>query len=104
MSRDGFEGPVQYYHSLRDNTMLEDEGALCAKEKDKVIDIPVFYIGQTGDWVCRTDLMHDAKEARLVRDPEEKVVEAGHWVMYEKPEEVARIIQEWLARKFPVQV
>lgn len=47
--------------------------------------------------------MSDAKEADLVGDVEEKVVEAGHWVFYEKPEEMAGLIKDWLLRKFPVK-
>lgn len=57
LCRDGLEGPVNYYFSLKENTMLGDERALCETEKDKRIDVPVLYIGQTGDWVCRTDLV-----------------------------------------------
>lgn len=103
MSRDGFSGPVQYYNSLKNNTMLEDERALCQSESDKKIDVPLLYIGQTGDWVCRTDLMSDAKDQRLVPNLEERVVDAGHWVLYEKPEEIANLISDWLQRKFPVK-
>ncbi|KAK0305796.1 hypothetical protein LTR29_007242 [Friedmanniomyces endolithicus] len=107
MRRDGFEGPVCYYTSLANNTMLEDERSLCQKSgnEDKKITVPVLYIGQTGDWVCRTDLMSDAKEAGLVKDVEEKVVDAGHWCLYdaEKSEEIAGMIGEWLGRKFPVK-
>ncbi|SMQ52496.1 unnamed protein product [Zymoseptoria tritici ST99CH_3D7] len=103
MSRDGFEGPVNYYHSLKNNTMIEDEKALCESEDKKRIDVPLLYIGQTGDWVCRTDLMEDAKKQGLVSDCEEKVVDAGHWVLYEKPEEIASIIKEWLVKRFPVK-
>lgn len=108
LSRGGFEGPVQYYHSLANNTMLEDERALCTAEDGsdrdlRRIEVPVLYIGQTGDWVCRTDLMGPAKEQGLVPDLEEEVVDAGHWVLYEKPGEVVRLIGEWLGRKFPVR-
>lgn len=105
MSRDGFEGPVQYYNSLKNNTMLEDERALCAKKEDKRVDVPLLFIGQTGDWVCRTDLMGDAVEAGLVDKGRltEKVVQAGHWVLYEKPDDVASIIKEWLGINFPVE-
>ena len=80
LSRDGLEGPVCYYHSLKYNTMLEDERQLCKapNNADKRIDVPLLYIGQTGDWVCRTDLMIDAKNEGLVSDLEEKVVQAGH--------------------------
>jgi pimeloyl-ACP methyl ester carboxylesterase len=105
MSKGGFEGPVQYYHSLANNTMIEEERELCkaADKSDRKITVPVLYIGQTGDWVCRTDQMEPAKEQGLVEDLEEKVVDAGHWVLYEKPDEIAELIADWLKRKFPVK-
>lgn len=103
MCRDGLEAPVQYYHSLKNNTMVEDEKALVEKKDGSKIEVPLLYIAQTGDWVCRTDLMNDPKKAGLVQDVEEKVVEAGHWVLYEKPEEIASILKEWLVRRFPVK-
>jgi len=105
MTRDGFDAPVNYYHTLAGNTMLEDEQELANKPNDigKKIDVPLLYIGQTGDWVCRTDLMIDAKEQGLVSDVEEKVVDAGHWVLYEKPDEIASLIIDWLQRRFPVK-
>lgn len=107
MSRDGFEGPVCYYLSLANNTMIADEQALCEKGADgkdqRRIDVPMLYVGQTGDWVCRTDLMADSKEMGLVDDVEEKVLDAGHWWAYEKPEEMGEMIAEWLKRRFPVK-
>ena len=103
MSRDGFSAPVCYYHSLKNNTMIKDEKMLCRNVEDKKIDVPLLYIGQTGDWVCRTDLMIDAKEQGLVPDLEEKVLEAGHWFLYEVPEEFASLLSDWLTRRFPVK-
>lgn len=103
MRKGGFEGPVQYYHHLANNAMLEDERDLCKNPEDKKVTVPLLYIGQTGDWVCRTDQMAPSKEQGLVKDVEEKVVDAGHWVLYEKPEEIAAIIGDWLQRKFPVK-
>lgn len=104
MSTDGLEGAVQYYHSLAANTMLDDERELCQKDEQgrdkRVIDVPMLYIGQTGDWVCRTDLMGDAKEQGLVGDLEEKVINAGHWCLYEKGGEVGEVLAEWLGRRF----
>jgi pimeloyl-ACP methyl ester carboxylesterase len=47
--------------------------------------------------------MGPAKEQGLVEDLEEKVVDAGHWVLYEKPDEIAELIADWLKRKFPVK-
>ena len=99
LRRDGMEGPVCYYTSLTNNTMLEDERELCQTANRK-LDCPVLYIGQDGDWVCRTDLMSDAKEQGLAPDIEEKAMEAGHWVLYEKPEEVATLVIDWVRRRF----
>ena len=103
--RDRLEGPVQYYHSQANNTMLEGEQALCdkaGKEGDqRKIEVPLLNIGQSGDWVCRTDLMKDAQKEILVPDLEEKVVQGGHWTLYEKPDEIAYTICEWLTRGFP---
>ena len=103
MGRDGFAGPVCYYHTLKENGNLEDEKALCRHPEDRKITVPLLYIGATGDWVCRTDLMSDAKEAGLVLNLEERVIEAGHWCLYEKPEEIAKMIGDWLSRKYSVK-
>ena len=47
--------------------------------------------------------MVDAKEAGLVDDLEEKVIDGGHWILYEKPKEIADMISEWLVKKFPAK-
>lgn len=47
--------------------------------------------------------MGPAKDQGLVPDLEEKVVDAGHWVLYEKPDEIADLITDWLQRKFPAK-
>ena len=107
LSKDGLEGPVCYYLSLANNTMIDDERLLCEKDANgndkRVIEVPMLYIGQTGDWVCRTDLMKDAKEQGLVPDLEEKVVDAGHWCLYEKPVVLAEAIGDWLEKRFPAK-
>lgn len=84
MTKDSFAAPVNYYHSLKNNTMLEEERALLKMTTDngedpRMISKPLLYIGQTGDWVCRTDLMSDSRKEGLVPDLEEKVLDAGHW-------------------------
>ncbi len=58
-----------------------------------------------GDWVYRTDLMVDAREAGLTPDVEENAVDAGHWSMYDPKvaDEVGSIIIDWLQRKAPVR-
>lgn len=102
MKKDSFAAPVNYYHSLKDNHNLEDEKKL----KDKSITVPLLYIGQTGDWVCRTDLMSDSKNAGLIKaGVEEKVIDGGHWFLHdpEQSGQLAEMVIDWLGRKFPVK-
>jgi hypothetical protein len=47
--------------------------------------------------------MSDAKEAGLVPDLEEKVAKAGHWCLYEIPDELAGMVIDFLNRRFPVK-
>ena len=48
--------------------------------------------------------MADAKDAGLITAGiEEKVVKAGHWFLYEIPDELAGLVIDWLSRKFPVE-
>lgn len=103
--KDGLEGPVCYYHTLKNNTMLEDERAIVSSPSGFTIQVPHLYIGMTGDWVCRTDLSKDPIDAGLVDDIEEKVVDAHHWCLYdrERAREVGKLISDWLTRKFPVK-
>ena len=51
------------------------------------------------------DASRDAtKKFRLSeQDQEEKVIDAGHWCLYECPEKIADALAEWLVRKFPVK-
>nr|POE47151.1 bifunctional epoxide hydrolase 2 [Quercus suber] len=101
LATSGLTAPVQYYVTLKENTMIDDERVLCHGDV-REINVPLLYVGQTGDWVCRTDLMGDARKEGLVgSNVTEKVIEAGHWCLYEKPQEVAEIIGDWLTKHFP---
>jgi pimeloyl-ACP methyl ester carboxylesterase len=101
-TRDGLEGPVCYYHTLKNNTNFEDEKQLIDKPDCTKIEVPHLYIGMTGDWVCRTDLTKDAIDADLMDDVEEKVIDAHHWCLYDpaRGKEAAGIVLEWIDRKY----
>jgi pimeloyl-ACP methyl ester carboxylesterase len=101
-TRDGMAGPVCYYHTLKNNTNLEDEKTIMQRKDGAKIEVPHLYIGMTSDWVCRTDLTKDAIEAGLVEDVEEREIDAHHWCLYDpaRGKEAAGIIVEWIDRKF----
>jgi soluble epoxide hydrolase/lipid-phosphate phosphatase len=69
LGKSGFEAPVQYYHLLVKNTMLDDERDLCKAEGGEVgkIEVPLLYIGQTGDFVCR--VVRDTSVPAVIRSP-----------------------------------
>jgi hypothetical protein len=51
------------------NTMLDDERDLCKAEGGEVgkIEVPLLYIGQTGDFVCRA--VCDTNVPAVIRSP-----------------------------------
>lgn len=95
--RDGFAGPLCWYKATLRNVHSEAEKEI--PRENFAVRVPCLYLSSNGDVVCRTDLMEPVRS--LVPDLETFVVEANHWVTYEKPEEVRGYIAKWLKTKFP---
>lgn len=104
LRRDGLEAPVCYYIALKQNANLPDDREFLLNDPNfNVVTKPYLYISFTGDWVPRTDLNRDPVQNGLITDFEQHNVCAGHWGLYEKPQEVAEILADWLRRRFPVE-
>lgn len=97
--RDGFDGAVRMYKAAVNNHHYEADLSI-PKEK-YVIPVPVLFIGCTGDFVCRHDLIEIPKKAGLLPDLEEQSIESSHWVPMEQPGEVAKHIKNFLTKRFP---
>jgi soluble epoxide hydrolase/lipid-phosphate phosphatase len=97
--RDGFDGPLRMYKAAIHNFHYESD-KLIPKERLR-IQVPVLFIGCTGDFVCRHDLIEIPKKAGLLPDLEEQSIESAHWVPMEQPGEVAKHIKNFLAKRFP---
>ena len=93
-STGGFMSPTCWYRAVAFNHQQATEKTL-----DPKVDKPYLFIGCDGDAVCRTDAIEVAKKEGWVRDLTVREVESGHWCPYEKPEEVAGIVVEWLRGK-----
>ncbi|KAK4495966.1 hypothetical protein PRZ48_013234 [Zasmidium cellare] len=93
----GMTAPGCWYRAMRENYHLETERKL--KETGFVVEQPYLFIGCTGDAVCRTDAIEVAKGAGMVKDLTVKELESGHWCPFEKPDDVGRIVVEWLGEK-----
>ena len=77
MQRDGFEAPVCWYKAT------------------------TLYIGCKQDIVCRPEAMYESIQKGLLPQLEQsEMIDAAHWVTYEKPAEVVSRLEEWLKRKF----
>ncbi|OAL48193.1 alpha/beta-hydrolase [Pyrenochaeta sp. DS3sAY3a] len=98
-TRDGFEGPQCWYKAYRSNIQFEVDAKLPA-DRDRV-NVPALYVGATDDAVCRPELMVPAVQAGLLPHLENAgMVDASHWVTYEKPQEIVEKLEPWLKKTF----
>lgn len=87
----GFTGAINWYRNWPENWRLL-EGV------DEVIRIPTLFIGAVDDVVIAPGHIEAMKP--LVTDLEIHVLEnCGHWSQQEKPQQVNRLILDWLMRR-----
>lgn len=90
-ARSGFTGPINWYRNWTHNwKRLED--------LDQTVDIPTLFIGAVDDIIIAPEHIEGMKP--LVPDLEIHMLEScGHWSQQEKPDEVNRLILEWLVQR-----
>ena len=90
-ARTGFTGPINWYRNWTRN--WETQAAF-----DQRIDIPTLFIGAVNDVVVALEHIEAMKP--LVDDLEIHMLEhCGHWSQQEKPDEVNRLMIDWLKRR-----
>lgn len=90
-ARTGFTGPINWYRNWTLN--WETQAAF-----DERIGIPTLFIGATDDVVIALEHIEAMKP--LVDDLEVHMLEhCGHWSQQEKPDEVNRLMIDWLQRQ-----
>ena len=62
---------------------------------DQAIDIPTLFIGAMNDVVV--PLQHIEGMKPLVTDLTMHMLDCGHWTQQERPDEVNRLIVDWLS-------
>lgn len=87
----GFTGGLNWYRAIpRMGAIFADAAA--------TIDVPCLYIGAENDVILPPYSANGMED--FIADLEKyTVMESGHWTQQEKPEEVNRVIIEWLRRK-----
>jgi len=88
----GFEGGINWYRNFTRN--WETSADLVEK-----VDVPCLMISAENDVALRPE-MADGMEA-FVPDLEKHLIkDCGHWTQSEKPDELNRLITDWLKRRF----
>jgi pimeloyl-ACP methyl ester carboxylesterase len=91
--RTGFTGGINWYRNLTRNWQAS-EGL------EQRVRVPALMISAEDDFVL-SPAMTDGMEA-YVPDLEKHVIPAcGHWTQQEKPDELNRLLIDWLKRRFP---
>ncbi|KAK5170391.1 uncharacterized protein LTR77_004978 [Saxophila tyrrhenica] len=94
----GLMAPTCWYRAVAGGHQDEMDRKLSEKGA-ALVEHPCLFVGCSGDLVCRVDAIEGPKRDGLVPDCTVRVVESGHWCLYEKPEEVGSVVVEWLVKK-----
>ncbi|CAF1945478.1 unnamed protein product [Rotaria magnacalcarata] len=86
---EGMQPKLNWYKAAIANIDWDD-----VKNIDPRINRPVLFIGGTQDYVCIIDAF--AGQKKYIADLKVVQLETSHWVMEEKPNEVNRVIDEWV--------
>jgi pimeloyl-ACP methyl ester carboxylesterase len=89
----GFTGPINWYRNFKHNWKS-------TKGVDQTIRIPTLFVGAADDAIVSRKQI-DAMRAN-VQDLEIQIIEdCGHWTQQEKPDELNKILLDWLGRRYP---
>lgn len=86
---EGMTTKLNWYRSAIANIDYEDEKSL-----NSSIQRPVLFIGGSKDAICLPKAF--AEQKNFIADLEQTILDSSHWIMEEKPNEVNRIVEQWL--------
>jgi pimeloyl-ACP methyl ester carboxylesterase len=88
--RTGFTGPINWYRNWTRNWEALADG-------NYHIDLPVLFIGAMDDVLIPLEMIE--KMRPMIRNLEVHMLEpCGHWTQQERPDDVNRLLIDWLAR------
>lgn len=89
-ARTGFTGAINWYRNWTRNWEALDE----VKHS---VDLPVLFIGAVDDVLVPLEMIANMRP--MIRNLEVHMLEpCGHWTQQERPEDVNRLVIDWLAR------
>lgn len=87
-ARSGFTGPINWYRNWTHNWERLDG-------TDETVDVPTLFIGAANDVVV--PLQHVEAMKPLVHNLTMHMLDCGHWTQQERPDDVNRLIVDWLS-------
>jgi pimeloyl-ACP methyl ester carboxylesterase len=88
----GFTGPINWYRNWARNWKS-------TKGVDQTVRVPALFVGAANDIIISRKQIEAMKP--YVPDLEIQTIEdCGHWTQQDKPEELNRIMLDWLARRY----
>jgi len=91
----GFASPLNIYHVLKGTHYAHEKNFPIEKSH---LDYPGLFVGALRDPVCLAMAVEGMKPLR--KDLTIVNMDAHHWPMHEKPDELNQIMEKWLGEKF----
>ncbi|KAI0448704.1 Alpha/Beta hydrolase protein [Xylaria acuta] len=88
---------LNYYQALLRGVHAPEEAVLT--DEDRRLRVPVLAVGSAKDQVATPDLQKPSLEPWAVAGFEQQIVDAGHWIMQEKGDELNDILLEFIGRE-----
>jgi soluble epoxide hydrolase / lipid-phosphate phosphatase len=98
MKRDGFDGPQRWYQNFVSGNAHEVDQKI--KAENTVVNVPYLFWGGREDYVCRWEMVEEAKGQGLVPNNTVIVREGGHWAFLASPEVFGKDLVGWLDQNF----
>ena len=94
----GLSGALCWYTSRTENIQFASDKKI--PDSNIVIAAPTLFIGCSEDTVCRTEMINGPRDAGLLPNLKvEQMNGVGHWPMYERPEQTADNMLNFLKDK-----
>lgn len=96
LERNGFFGPDSWYMNARANTAYAQRG-------QARLGMPVLFLHAAYDYICLTteNPQMTAQMRANCANLTEVIVDSGHWMAQEKPEQVNAALAKWATAQFP---
>jgi soluble epoxide hydrolase / lipid-phosphate phosphatase len=98
MTKDGFTAPLLWYKAMIEGRDVNAEKKVLSETS--VVKVPTLFIAATKDPLGLPAAIKQPVQLGLLPDLTIDEIDAGHWCMLAKPQEVGEALTKWLKGKF----